>query len=302
MASRLKVYILLSVVGVRDAAAHMLRSASSANTLRSQGSASLEEADQFTCDDHLMLYALPKTGTTSFAASIRELCGWFVPYQGQPLDVYPWAIKPHVKHDVAEDYLRKLPDSSTVWVVSLVRNPFHRLLSDFYQLYWCRYGDDTTAAIQDFHQWLPYRFKKEVEHFFTAIKNTTGLDLLAHKMDTSQHMLITEGAFEGKSLKAVVLREEEINDWPRVLSPYMPGFKLVDANIASDGIYYNPYEKFASEMSFTQGEVDMVLQSEEFLFYSKSEIDDMVSSLRIKPGGVDFPGQNPTRGKHEICY
>ena len=79
----------------------------------------------------------------------------------------------------------------------------------------------------------------------------------------------------------MLLRLEDIDQWPRILAPHFGEFELVSDNIAKDKWYDDLYEKFRREFVWKQSEFDAMSSAKELHVYKGKEIQKMKNSQHV---------------------
>jgi hypothetical protein len=264
-------------------------------TSKVYSSLSKQRPPRFNCSsDFLLVFSRGKTGSSSLDKSFSALCSssWKQPmdWWGYENATYPSAIKVDANADVAQDFLSKVPGKSTVWIFTMVRNPFARAPSMYYQS--PNHGDflsnqgnlDIDVHIEDFRKWLWQPdvssgygpFYKEEESSFEAFANVTGVHVDPNEFNRDEHHLFTSTMLGDIVLNIVLLRLEDSDHWEHALSKYMPGFSLKNDNIGDSGIVETMYKKFEERFIYSDAEKSEMLKSDALPFYSKAEIDQML--------------------------
>lgn len=233
--------------------------------------------------DHMMLYTLGKTGTSTLHKTIKAVCGWGTPWQDDVNQTYPKGIKPQLNAEVAKDFLSKIRENAKVWVVTLVRNPFERITSAFFQTLDARHGTQVTVrqAVQFFHEFIPESLKNETD-FYSSFNDTTGYDLFSQPFDHKAEHFFFQGEIQNRRQKQLILRLEDIADWPKILLPYLGKLEIINKNEADSKWYDNLYREFKSAFKFTKQEVAQIRKSQTFKFYTEAEIATMLNKIQIQ--------------------
>jgi hypothetical protein len=266
----------------------------------------------FNCEtDHVLMYTLGKTGSTSLQKSVQDYCNWAdedFPYIETMKTEYPRAMKVHRMHDVAADYLSKLPPSSTVWIITLVRNPFDRIFSAYFQSHWCEYvsrnstlvhGDLTATksrATEDLHAMLSHG----QNDYFRFWENTTGIPMRKSEFDQTKKHIFLHKVQKSLTVNAILLRAEDIDDWGSILAPYMPGMRMETRNEADEKIYADFYHQIKQSFIFSDEEIkDIMNNAPELQFYSPEEKAAMIPSLESEATSLL---RVETRRASALCY
>lgn len=236
------------------------------------------KAQQFDCNlDYLLLFTLGKTGTTTFSKSIEKLCGFAAPWTPQKQKDYPRGIKPQLNWEVAQDFLNQVPFGSRVWVCTFVRNPFERLMSAFFQVHGSEIESEAMAE---------QKYRAVIRNrghccdglvFFDRFATVTGLSLktLAQSFNRTSNISFFEQDFNNRRMYTLLLREEDIETWPKALSPFFPGFQLETGNEGDNKGYAEVYGEFKKKFKYAQEEVECILTSPTLHLYSPGEIAEM---------------------------
>lgn len=235
--------------------------------------------------DRVMLYTLGKTGTSTLHKTIKAVCGWGTPYQESTNKSYHKGLKPQTNAEVARDFLSKIPENGKVWIVTLVRNPFQRIPSAFFQTLAVEHGYNVTVqqAVKLFHEYLPTALNVEKDFFYTY-DNVTGVDPFSQENPfehEAKHMYVQKDG-EKRRTKLLVLRMEDIDYWPRILVPYLGHLTLVSKNEASSKWYDDLYQQFQRVFKYTPEEVALIKQLPELKFYTPAEISKMLHDIKIE--------------------
>lgn len=245
-------------------------------------------AKHYSCSDHLMVYGLPKTGTTTLSWSTGQLCNKYeVLYVGEKLNEYPTAIDVHLAHDAAKDFVRRIPPNQTLWILSAVRFPVARLMSDWFQNNYCLINT-TAAGAKLYNDWVWGRANKGTQSYFSEWAEVTGMDLLSQSFDHEKKHNFIEYSMDGRSIKVILLRMEDVANWETIVSQYLPGWKMVDGNQGDDKVYAEDYENFKQNFFYKKSQLQTILaNSPELHFYTKTEIEEYVAGVNTVPDDVD---------------
>lgn len=85
-----------------------------------------------TAHDHILVYTRGRCGSTSLQQALRRALGTRMPYVAEGTQKFPRAAKIHTPA-VATAFVRQVPAGAMLWLVVLVRNPFDRACSMFFQ-------------------------------------------------------------------------------------------------------------------------------------------------------------------------
>lgn len=241
----------------------------------------------------MLLYTVGKTGSTSFERGVIDACSWpGLTYLDRKQESYYRAIKVQDDHDVAVDFLNKIPANSTVWIVTLVRNPFDLMISMFTYNKWCDLlqhtgGDEEIweKAIDDFDEYISSS-KRDSHEFYESWANTVGVDALALPFDRTKKIgrFTTPDSTRQLTLKLLVLRTDDILQWDHIMAPIIPHFKTGSEKTGVSSMYQDLYSAFLKAMSFTEEQVrSMLNRRPEILFYSAEEIAEMLRKVPMVP-------------------
>lgn len=243
----------------------------------------------FSCErDSLLVYTLGKAGTTSFTDGIEKLCGHerkVVYLQGGTMPKYPQNVKTHNGHDLAADFLEKVPADRPRWIVTMVRNPYDRLIARFFQTRFCEFdglgNDDAIEAITS-------EMHSEARHYdtieyFRLWNKTTGMDPLSWHFDESKKHIFAQGKLHGKPLNVIFLRMEDIDQWSSVLSSYFPNYKLGHDNVGDSKVYSDLYQEFKECFKYSEEDVKAIEQnSAEKHFYTARQWSEIKNAVPIE--------------------
>lgn len=249
--------------------------------------------------DYILIFTPPKTGSTSMAASLDDLCQLDTKWTPETNVSYPRSIKPDNEATVAKDFLSKVPDASTVWLFTMVRNPFARAPSEFFQFpsigWQLSMSYDVIPTMQTFalkfREYLPNWMQEEAE-FYGNFMDVTGVELSGDAFDHSEHHMFTSKKVGTKTLNIVQLRVEDSDFWEHVLTKYIPGFVLKTGNDKSDiqdtltkveqeHSDAEQYAEFKEYFQYSDKEKYEMLKLDVLNFYTKAEMDSMVSAQMV---------------------
>lgn len=248
--------------------------------------------------DYLLMYTIGKTGSSTFQASFGKLCGRYPRYLNSSKDENrkfesAKEVKTQTHGDqVAKDFLEKVPPWSNVWIVTIVRDPFPRMLSHFFQTMHTRLSRNRAEHIEMqeldsiFHSWFRAGVNQQGPQsdyftFWQRFSQTTGIDILSKPFDFATKKLFISEQIEKRYQHTLVLRLEDADEWPTILAPHFAGFKLIADNVAEDKWYSDLYEQFKQQFVWTQSEFDELSSAKEMHFYSGDEIRQMKNSQHV---------------------
>lgn len=270
--------------------------------LASAGALSWEKSvPPFSCTkDHLLLYTLGKTGSSTFQLSLQRSCGLRrFDFLTQPQETYPRAVKVQHSHEAAADFLAKLPSTGALWIVTLLRHPFQRIPSAFFQTHWCLYeSGGLEEAMRGFHEKLTRPLN--TSSYYQRWMNVTGVDPFQHRFSLERKRMLIKTTYKGRTLNVLVLRVEDIHQWESIVAPYFPNFKLISDNQANNKVYAELYSSFKSHFRFARSEIASVLQtSVELRFYSPREQHrEMMHVRRGATSSIPLTGHFGDQARH----
>eukprot|EP00746_Dinoflagellata_sp_MGD_P158336 gnl/MRDRNA2_/MRDRNA2_86443_c0_seq1.p1 gnl/MRDRNA2_/MRDRNA2_86443_c0~~gnl/MRDRNA2_/MRDRNA2_86443_c0_seq1.p1 ORF type:complete len:308 (+),score=48.16 gnl/MRDRNA2_/MRDRNA2_86443_c0_seq1:109-1032(+) len=234
--------------------------------------------------DHFLIYSLGKSGTSTMQKTLGDYCGYEFPYLPNKKEEYPQGMKNQLHHDVAADYLGKVPSGSTVWFITTVRNPFRRQISAFFQQFT---NPEQCAKLKhmSISDLIEKKHKNTVAYnngvertFFQKFVETTSTDLTAMEFDFSKKRIFAEKKVDGKTFKFILLRVEDSESWSEILDEFFPGMEVSIGNQASKKCYAEEYKAFKQKFKYTQKEIDIIKASPELHFYNAAEQNQMIQS------------------------
>lgn len=246
---------------------------------------------------------MPKTGTTTLQNSTKVLCNWLdkwdFPYMGGVnKSGYPQAIKVHDSAPAAEDFLKSVPENKTIWILSAVRFPIDRIMSNWFQNNFCLANSSESGA-KLYDQDVTLKAGQNTIGYFKAWERATGIDLLSHEWDFDKKHIFIRGSFDGRPLKVLLLRVEDSAEWEEILSQYFPGLRLIPENQGGSKVYSDEYNKFKEHFYYKEEQLRQILEnSAELQFYAPEEISRMAASVRTVPDDVD----NVAKMAHEAQW
>lgn len=249
----------------------------------------------FDCNrDYFLVYTLGKTGSSTLQASFSKLCGRYPKYVGRKEDEPSRFNRHEVKtqimgEQVAKDFLEQVPPGRNVWILTMVRDPWVRIQSSFFENLkkWVgnKQGQDMQMQeiISGFHEYFshsqrPHSFYIDWWHSFAQ---TTSVDIISKPFDFANRKIFSSEQINKRHQYTLLLRLEDIEQWPRILAPHFGDFELVPDNIAKDKWYDDLYEKFRSQLVWKQSEFDALSSAKELHVYTGDEIQRMKNSQNV---------------------
>jgi hypothetical protein len=203
-------------------------------------------------------------------------------------ETYSRLFKSH-NHDVASDYVSKVPKESRLWIFTMIRDPFSRAASFFFEAdgndgFLLNSGiDDVEKYVKGFHNSemlqddTPW-YQKTERDFLSNFHNSTGVLMTGNDFDHNGARLFKSSVIDTKVTNAVLLRMEDIAQWTHVVAEYAPGFVLEEDNQAEDKseLTADMYDQFKSQFMFTDSERARLLASDVLQFYNSTEVASMM--------------------------
>jgi hypothetical protein len=228
--------------------------------------------------------------------SFLNLCGLSseAKYWGgaEKQETYSRLFKSH-NHDVASDYVSKVPKESRLWIFTMIRDPFSRAPSFFFE------GDKdndhlldqgiddaqyvnsfrNSTLLNDDHPW----YQEQEREFMLNFENSTGVNMTGKAFNHSRNHLFTSSVKDTKETLVVLLRLDDVAQWTDVVAEYAPGFVLTDENEADDksSLYADMYEQFKNNFMYSDSEKAKLLASDVFQYYNSSEVDSMTTGQMV---------------------
>lgn len=237
----------------------------------------------FQPSDSIMIYSSPKTGTTTVQASVGRMMHPPCKVVDNDFKHSTRAVKCHAVK-CAKAFLKRRPVGSRTWLISMVRSPFARLPSAFFQGIYERYTVDELSHVSV--KQLLKEFREQPD-FFPVPNGTNwfnihyarllGINITAYPFDFERKFLHVRETWQGRHLEIIVLRVEDTPKWEHVLKQFFPSLVLQSANMASDKPYMEKYKQFKDALKYTNMEIDH-LRSGLGHFYTTLEADAIINN------------------------
>jgi hypothetical protein len=209
-------------------------------------------------------------------------------------ETYSRLFKVH-NRDVASDYLSKVPKESRLWIFTMMRNPFSRAASFFFEEMDQGVGlssqlleqgvDDVAQYVDSFHSidLLNEWYQEQESEFISGFENITGIPVSGKTFDNSKSRLFTSSVKDTKETLVVLLRMDDVAQWTDVIAEYASGFVLADENEAEDKsvLYSDMYEQFKNNFVYSDSEKAKLLESDVFQYYNSSEVVSVTTGQMV---------------------
>lgn len=234
--------------------------------------------------DHILLYAMGKTGSSSMMMSLQldyvdARSGGVYNAEGHKLDSVPSFVKTH-SYEVAMafDATRR---PGNVLVLGLVRNPFVQLQSLFFEHTTCCYPDLKWAEAKGrltLQDWAA-EFEKHVspsqyhDWWSRNFANVSGVDFDELHYVKGKKQAVAQASFRGgeTNVTVVALRLEDIDYWQKTMEQYIPQFVPVPNNMRKTKVYASTLDGFSRQYRYTLEAVQTIQSSDSYRFYSEVE-------------------------------
>jgi hypothetical protein len=208
-------------------------------------------------------------------------------------ETYSRLFKCH-NEDVASDYMSKVPKDSRVWIFTMVRNPFSRAASYFFEALnqsaddsglLDQGVDDVAQYVDRFHtsHVLNSWYQEQETEFISNFEESFGVNMTGKAFDHSRSRLFTSSVNDTKTTLFFLLRLDDTAQWTDVVAEYIPGFVLAEENEADDkaSLYADMYEQFKNHFMYSDSEKAMLLGSDAFQYYNSSEVASMTTGQMV---------------------
>jgi|Transcript_69706 hypothetical protein len=167
----------------------------------------------FSLDDHLLIYTRGRCGSTSLQLALRRALGIpRLPYVPSIQPHYPPRAKIHTR-EVATSYMQHIPSNTTLWLVILVRNPFDRSQSIFFQNLARHMGGSLNYSQAQ----LAVRFTGLAPELTRGILETLP-SVLGRSIESPTYNASTRDAWlVAGSVRLLILRAEDSAYWPNIV-------------------------------------------------------------------------------------
>jgi hypothetical protein len=218
---------------------------SSTNTTQTGG------RPQWKCGDRLLIFCEGKGASTSLTMAMQNATGLRADF-GYFDNDWEHALKTH-KPNEALDFVNRAPAGTTVWLVTIIRNFVHQVVSSLFEdFHYNIYGFMKTSdargknAVELLKEWKPKLFEAELatmseddlmNHLIEQklmlpqrfnsdfLKPIIGVDLEDVPFDHEQSRQFISLKFaDGKKINVIGLRYEDLNKWNTILREYFPLF------------------------------------------------------------------------------
>ena len=243
------------------------------------------------------MYSPGRCGSTSLQLAIRRALRIpRLPYVPDVQHKYSKRIKAATE-DVARSFVRQVQPHSALWVIVLLRNPFERSQSIFFQNLAQHMGasalpNEQQAALmmRSNHTYsrLAARFTELAPQLTKGVLETLP-GVLGHPIEPLAFDVGVRHAWHvSRNVRLLVLRAEDSDMWARIISQRL-GIRILMKdrhNQASRKWWAHLYERFRAQYVFSQKVVADALATEDMRFiYSGDERNSMArQALHLAPG------------------
>ncbi len=244
--------------------------------------------------DIILVYTMGKVGSTSIYYALKRR------FKGRVLFTHRMVkknieayntlfiqnhVKPH-RSKIGELVLKKMA-SKNVKIISLVREPIGRNVSDFFQdlpVYLKNHRSIDTMDHSEIHSQFMQNYPHEtpLNWFDEEFKETTKIDVFKTPFDVEKkYVLLKEGHIEALILRVDLDDEKKEELIGKFLG--INNFRLERRNTAASKSYSNTYHSFKKECSFNKDYVTKMLRSKYGThFYSEEEINQLITQYQNK--------------------
>jgi hypothetical protein len=198
--------------------------------------------------------------------------------------------------DVAADYVSKVPKESRLWIFTMIRNPFSRAASFFFEA--DSQGDDGNlleqgiddvekyaSAFHSSHMFEGYDswYQEQERQYMVNFTEATGVPMTGKDFDHSRSRLFASSVKDTKVINVVLLRFEDIAQWSNAIAEYAPGFVLAEENEGEgkSSLYADMYEEFKNHFVYSDSEKAKLLVSDVFQYYNSSELASVTTGQMV---------------------
>ena len=244
----------------------------------------------------ILVYTMGKVGSTSIYYSLKKIFKWKVIFIHrmikENIEEYNKVfidsnLKPH-RSKIGELFLKKI-DSKNVKIITLIREPIGRNISDFFQdlpVYLKNYTMVDYYNDQDIIDQFMSNYPHDIplNWFDNEFFATTKIDVFNSHFDTEKKFCHLKKEDVEVLLIRVDLEDEEkeklINDFLQLKE-----FKIERHNVASAKYYSFKYKSFLKNCTFNKEYITKMLDSKYCKhFYSEKEINSL--KLRFENKGL----------------
>jgi hypothetical protein len=224
-------------------------------------------------------------------ASFGQYCNVSVALMRElPTADWPRAVRCNAMRDVCSGFLDRYANEE-VNVVAMVRNPWERLISMYFQAVVRHYfetGSDKASLSyteKEFPQFINETSRSPGYGFYDEWQENLNMSFSRIKLNSDsgfQHFWKTHNG--GRTYNIILLRVEDGDWWEKTLQKQLPNWKMFTLYEAADKDYASLYDNFKKDFVWTPEEVQMVKNhwvSVLDAFYTTKEKDDMVANLNV---------------------
>lgn len=225
----------------------------------------------------ILVYQPAKVGSSSVMYSLRR-CG--IPAMRWHSCHSAYLEKYMEDFQICKEYLRE-----PLKVISLVREPITREISECFQLY----GDERidheiigNTLEEDVLGWLDLRslINYEFTWFDKELKEFIGIDVYEHDFDREQGYSI----IHHKNVELLLLQMEQLNANQQVIADFVgiPDFKLIKENVGATKPYHYAYDDLKKKIKIPKEIIERYYKNNEKMnhFYSEQQRNDFLKMLK----------------------
>jgi hypothetical protein len=237
--------------------------------------------------DIFLIYSLPKTGTSTIRRSLKEIGIYADHFHRIVYEPYPFLKELKKKHRLSIQNI--LETRSSVKIVSMVREPLSRILSNIFHIaernevafYNMPPGkpfiDSLTETMQSgkfiISGFDPYY--ESLNWFDNELKTIFGIDVFAYPFDKEKgYSIIKQG-----NVELCLMKIERLNSLEQIIAKFIgvPRFKLINDNESENKVYKYLYKQVLEEIRIPREVVDAVYTDPRIThFYSTDDISDFL--------------------------
>ena len=221
-------------------------------------------------DELILIYQPGKVGSTSLRKSLEA-------YGKSVLHCHTL-----INADDEDDRLKKMMSQKSGKIISLVREPIARQISNMWQnlenIYRYRQG-------ADFRDVESYYFGEDFENyefkwFDEEIKKNFGIDIYEYPFDKNKgYCSIKKG-----NLELLLIKAEKLNDLEQVIGEFLhiDGFRLTNENIGNEKPYRFAYRDYKKEFSISENKLYQIYFDNKYMkhFYTEQEREEFYLKWR----------------------
>uniref|UniRef100_A0A6C0IA49 Sulfotransferase domain-containing protein n=1 Tax=viral metagenome TaxID=1070528 RepID=A0A6C0IA49_9ZZZZ len=227
----------------------------------------------------ILIYSLPKTGGNTLRNTLEHFN--FKTYYTH--DKYFFQAKfPGQNNSISlKKYIENNSENKKLTIITVYRDSFFRNISLFFQSFEYKYKLDinniTVESLIDIYNSNLQNNYNEKNGLFETFPN----ELTEFKFDHTKKYSL----WESGNIRFVVLRYNDINSWPDILSNIfdIECKQLKNSNYSPSKKYYNVYKKFLNTYKINNIEFEKLINSIELdIFFTEDEKNKYIESIKEK--------------------